>query len=168
MPLHPYFLLTHYPALYILSMDKIMKGVSTMALNNSLIEYPVIITKKVSQGKTEYTANSPALAQLNVSAQNFNAVISMAREIIANHLALNHDETTPDATTWKLNDNQSIVMLLIDMKAWIAKDQKTTVKTSVSIPKYLLTWARDNKINVSRAATERLKEMYMKDQLYGG
>lgn len=149
-------------------MDKIVKGDNIVTLNNSLIEYPVVITKKTNQGKTEYTASSPALAQLNVSAQSFNAVISMAREIIANHLALNHDETTPDATTWKLNDNQSIVMLLIDMKAWIAKDQKTTVKTSVSIPKYLLTWARDNKINVSRAATERLKEMYMKDQLYGG
>lgn len=149
-------------------MDKITKGDFTMTLNNSLIEYPVIITKKTNQDKAEYTASSPALTQLNVSAQSFNAVISMAREIIANHLTLNHDETIPDATTWKLSNDQSIVMILIDMKAWIAKDQKTTVKTSVSIPKYLLTWARDNKVNVSRAATERLKEMYMKDQLYGG
>lgn len=149
-------------------MDKITKGDFTMTLNNSLIEYPVIITKKTNQDKAEYTASSPVLTQLNVSAQSFNAVISMTREIIANHLALNHDETIPDATTWKLSNDQSIVVILIDMKAWIAKDQKTTVKTSVSIPKYLLTWARDNKVNVSRAATERLKEMYMKDQLYGG
>lgn len=138
-----------------------------MPQNDNLIEYPIIITKKINQNQTVYTASSPALAQLNVSAQSFKNVISLAREIIANRIALDQNESIPDATTWKLDRNQRIVIILIDMKAWIAKDQKTTVKTSVSIPKYLLTWARKNKVNVSRAATERLKEMYMKDQLYG-
>lgn len=62
-----------------------------------------------------------------------------------------------DPSEWKLEANDRLVYVTVDMNKWLKKNSKT-VKKTITVPEYLSEMAKEQNINVSRVASEALKE----------
>lgn len=128
--------------------------------NNTLINYPIIITTNKASPKYLFTANSPDLPSLHASAKDLDTLIKKVRDTVAEYLLLNPGIKTPNVTDWQIENNQKIVWILIDLEDWINRTHVKTIRRSVTIPEYLNEWAKKNKVNVSRLVTQKLRELY--------
>ena len=128
--------------------------------NNTLINYPIIITTNKVSSKYLFTADSPGLPSLHVSAKDLDTLIKKVRDTVAEYLLLNPGIKTPNVTDWQIENNQKIVWILIDLEDWINRTHAKTIRRSVTIPEYLNEWAKKNKVNVSRLVTQKLRELY--------
>lgn len=128
--------------------------------NNTLTNYPIIITTNKASSKYLFTANSPDLPSLHASAKDLVTLIKKVRDIVAEYLLLNPGIKTPNVTDWQIENNQKIVWILIDLEDWINRTHAKTIRRSVTIPEYLNEWAKKNKVNVSRLVTQKLRELY--------
>ena len=63
-----------------------------------------------------------------------------------------------DPKKWKLEKNQQISWVKVNMTKWRNKYSKT-VRRNISLPEDLNNWAKKNKINVSKVTTEALRQM---------
>lgn len=63
-----------------------------------------------------------------------------------------------DPSNWELEDNQRIMWVSVNMTKWL-NDYGKTVRKNITISEGLNNWAKENNINVSRVATEALKQL---------
>lgn len=61
-----------------------------------------------------------------------------------------------DPTKWKLESNQKIIYVSVDMQKWLETKSKT-IRRTITVPKYLNDLAKANHINVSGLTTAALK-----------
>lgn len=118
----------------------------------------LVIIAEIRDDEVYYVVTSPNIEDMITQGKTFSDAAYKAEDAIAR--ILNEGSAYPevqDPTTWEINDNEKIVYINVNMTKWRIRNMKT-VRTTITIPEYLSVLAREKNINVSRVATEALKE----------
>ena len=67
-------------------------------------------------------------------------------------------EKVADPSKWHLEKDEKLVYVPVNLTNFYKKYGKT-VRKNISVPEYLANWAKENKINVSRVASDALKAL---------
>ena len=67
-------------------------------------------------------------------------------------------EKVADPLKWHLEKDEKLVYVPVNLTNFYKKYGKT-VRKNISVPEYLANWAKENKINVSRVASDALKAL---------
>jgi len=117
--------------------------------------YPIIATEFNDDGHY-YVATSPNINGMVTQGDTLADLAYQAEDAIATML---DGETYPepqDPSEWKLDSNQRIIYISVDMDKWLKKNTQT-VRRTITVPQYLNDLAKERKVNVSRIATDALK-----------
>ncbi|MCQ0050449.1 type II toxin-antitoxin system HicB family antitoxin [Pediococcus acidilactici] len=118
--------------------------------------YPVIISEYNDDGHY-YVVTSPNIKGMVTQGDTFEDAVYWAEDAIGT--MLDGEKSYPkvqDPSNWKLNKNDRLVYITVDMSKWLKKNSKT-VKKTITVPEYLNEMAKEQNINVSRVASEALK-----------
>lgn len=125
-----------------------------------IVLYPVVFTEISDEDGHYFGVESPNIRGMHSQGETFEDAFFWAEDAIAT--MLDGENEYPDVMNpadWKLEDNQFVNYVKVDMKKWYREKALASVKTitrSVTIPEYLNELAKDNNINVSRVLTEAL------------
>ena len=118
--------------------------------------YPVIISEYNDDGHY-YVVTSPNIKGMVTQGDTLEDAVYWAEDAIGT--MLDGEKSYPkvqDPSNWKLNKNDRLVYITVDMSKWLKKNSKTVNKT-ITVPEYLNEMAKEQNINVSRVASEALK-----------
>lgn len=118
--------------------------------------YPVIISEYNDDGHY-YVVTSPNIKGMVTQGDTLEDAVYWAEDAIGT--MLDGEKSYPkvqDPSNWKLNKNDQLVYITVDMSKWLKKNSKT-VKKTITVPEYLNEMAKEQNINVSRVASEALK-----------
>ncbi|MFC6165655.1 type II toxin-antitoxin system HicB family antitoxin [Lactiplantibacillus dongliensis] len=120
------------------------------------VVYPIIAEAFNDEDGHYYVASSPNLPGMVTQGDTLNELAVQAEDAIATILEAGHYPEVQDPADWKLNDNERVMFIAVDMQQYLAEKAKT-VRRNISMPKYISDLARENKINVSQVATDAIK-----------
>lgn len=127
--------------------------------NLKLTIYPAIFTKYNDDGEY-YVVDFIDLVHCTTYGKTLQEAFYMAQDAMG--LFLDEEMTFPTPTTdfsnIKLNDNQFISFVNIDMDEYRKKYNNKAVKKTLTIPTWLNNLAEKNNINFSQVLQEALKE----------
>lgn len=118
--------------------------------------YPVIISEYNDDGHY-YVVTSPNIKGMVTQGDTLEDAVYWAEDAIGT--MLDGEKSYPkvqDPSNWKLNKNDRLVYITVDMSKWLKKNSRT-VKKTITVPEYLNEMAKEQNINVSRVASEALK-----------
>lgn len=118
--------------------------------------YPIIATEYNDEDGHYFVATSPNIKGMVTQGDTLAELAYEAEDAIATMLDGEKYPEAQDATGWKLDSNQRVIYVSVDMTKWLQMNTKT-VKRTITVPEYLSDLARERKVNVSRVATEALK-----------
>lgn len=133
-----------------------------MAKNSKIIEFPIIVETSKKQ-KNIQNIIIPFKEKIEIHDEILSHAIKKAQNAIAEKLVSKDEKSIPNPNSWLLKENQRIMWIAIDLQSWLNRNRVKTIHRSVTIPEYLNSWAKENKINVSRLITQQLKLLYEKD-----
>lgn len=121
--------------------------------------YPVIAKEFNDKDGHYFVVTSPNIQGMIAEGDTLEEAIDEASFDIADWFKVKGKiAKVQDPTAWKLEDNESIVYVQVDLSGFYEKYGKT-VKKSITMPEYLAEWAKENKINVSRVASDAVKSL---------
>lgn len=119
--------------------------------------YPVIAKEYNDEDGHYFVVTSPNVQGMVVEGKSLEeAVKEAADDITGWFVAKGKVENVQDPTKWKLEKDEQIVYVPVNLSNFYSKYGKT-VRKNITIPEYLADWAKANKINVSRVASDALK-----------
>lgn len=128
------------------------------AMDKRLV-YPVIVKEYNDEDGHYYVATSPNIKGMVTQGDSLSDVVYYSEDAIATMISDYKEYPEPqDPKDWKLDDNERVVFISVNMDQWLKKYGKT-VRKNISIPEYLNDWAKDNNINVSRVTADALKQL---------
>lgn len=133
-----------------------------MTKNSKIIEFPIIVETSKEQ-KNIQNIIIPFKEKIEIQDEILSHAIKKAQNAIAEKLVSKDEKNIPNPNNWLLKENQRIMWIAIDLQSWLNRNHVKTIHRSVTIPEYLNSWAKENKINVSRLITQQLKLLYEKD-----
>ena len=116
--------------------------------------YPIIATEYNDEDGHYFVATSPNIPGMVTQGDSLADLAYQAEDAIATMLDGEKYPEPQDASIWKLDDNQRVIYVSIDMSKWL---NTKTVKRTITVPEYLNNLAKERKVNVSRVATDALK-----------
>lgn len=123
--------------------------------------YPVI-AKEYDDDGHYYVVTSPNVQGMIVEGNTLDEAIEEASYDIADWFEIKGKiEDVVDPSDWHLAKDEKLVYVPVNLTNFYKKYGKT-VRKNISVPKYLATWAKENKINVSRVASDALKALQEK------
>lgn len=125
------------------------------------ITYPVIV-EEFHDDDNYYVATSPNIPGLVVYGDTVHELVVQVQNAIVKWLKDKELPLVQDPTTWKLNDKQQVMWINVDLQKRQTLNRRT-IRRSITVPEYLNEWAKKHGINVSRLTTEKLEELYNKD-----
>lgn len=131
-------------------------------MTNQQLLYPVVITEVTDDSGHYFTADSPNIPGMHTDGDTLKEVVHNTMDAVATMLDGVSEVPIPqDPRTWILESTQFVTYINIDMSAWqLEKERalkKRSVRRTITVPQYLDDLARARKVNVSRIATEALK-----------
>lgn len=118
--------------------------------------YPIIATEYNDEDGHYFVATSPNIPGMVTQGDSLESLAYEAEDAIATMLDGEKYPEAQDSSKWNLEDNQRVIYISVDMTKWLQKNTKT-VKRTITVPEYLSDLARERKVNVSRVATDALK-----------
>ena len=125
-------------------------------MKQDIITYPVILTEYNDESGHYYVVTSPNIQGMVTDGETIPEALEHAKDAMATMLA--NDDSRPkvqDPRKWTLEKGQQTSWVSVNMTRWLNKYGKT-VRRNISLPAGLNDWAKKNKINVSKVATEAL------------
>lgn len=126
-------------------------------MKQELLAYPVILTEYNDDGHY-YVVTSPNIRGMVTDGETIAEAICHAEDAIATMLDGTEYPQVQDPKLWKLEDNQQVSWVPVNMTKWLNQYRKT-VRRNISIPEELNNWAKESKINVSQVTTKALREL---------
>lgn len=130
-------------------------------MKNNVLAYPIILTEYNDESGHYYVVTSPNIDGLVTDGKTIAKALIHAEDAIATILDATGKKQieVQDPTKWKLEPNQQVSWVRVDMDKWLSKHDQKTVRRNVTIPEGLNNWAKENRINVSQVVTNALKEL---------
>jgi hypothetical protein len=128
-------------------------------MKQDIAAYPVILTEYNDESGHYYVVTSPNIQGMVTDGETIPEALENAKDALATMLA--NDPERPevqDPREWTLDKGQQTSWVSVNMTRWLNKYGKT-VRRNISIPADLNDWAKKNKINVSKVATEALYDL---------
>jgi len=126
-------------------------------MKQEILAYPVILTEYNDDGHY-YVVTSPNIPGMVTDGNTIAEALIHAEDAMATMLDGTNYPAVQDPKLWELKDNQLISWVTVNMTKWHSRYGKT-VRRNITIPKGLNDWAKENKINVSKVATDALREL---------
>ena len=126
-------------------------------MSDKRVIYPVIVSEYHDDGDY-FVATSPNIPGMVTQGDSLADVAYWSEDAIATMIAGEEYPEPQDPKDWKLKDNERVIYVSVNMSEWI-KQHPTIVRRKISLPDYLNNWAKENNINVSKVATEALKQL---------
>ena len=127
------------------------------SLQNKVL-YPVI-AKEYKEDGHYFVVTSPNIQGMIVEGDALEDAIEEASFDIADWLEVKGKiEKVADPSKWHLEKDEKLVYVPVNLTNFYKKYGKT-VRKNISVPEYLANWAKENKINVSRVASDALKAL---------
>ncbi|WP_331224731.1 type II toxin-antitoxin system HicB family antitoxin [Pediococcus acidilactici] len=107
--------------------------------------YPVIINEYNDDGYY-YVVTSPNIKGMVTQGDPLEDAIYWAEDTIGT--MLDGEKSYPkvqDPSNWKLNKNDQLVYITVDMSKWLKKNSKT-VKKTITVPEYLNEMAKEQNL----------------------
>lgn len=121
------------------------------------VVYPVVAKEYNDEDGHYYVITTPNIPGVVTQGDTLDQVALNAEDAIASMISDQKDYPKPeDPTKWKLNDDEKIVYISVNMTQW-RKKYGRVVRKSITIPGYLADWAKENHVNVSRVASDALR-----------
>ncbi|MBP2058600.1 putative RNase H-like HicB family nuclease [Lactobacillus colini] len=120
--------------------------------------YPVVVTECNDESGHYFSVVSPNIKGMVTDGETLQEAMVHAEDAIATMIADTEYPEVQDPRKWKLEKNDFIMWVPVNMSKWLNQHQKT-VRRNVSIPENLNDWAKKNKINVSKVVTDALRSM---------
>lgn len=124
----------------------------------NILIYSVIITECNDEAGHYYGVTSPNIKGMVTDGQTLEEAVVNAEDAIATMIADTEYPKVQDPKDWKLNENERVVWVTVNMAMWLNQHEKT-VRRNISLPESLNLWAKANKINVSKVTTDALRNM---------
>jgi len=118
--------------------------------------YPIIATEYNDEDGHYFVATSPNIPGMVTQGDSLADLAYEAEDAIATMLDGEKYPEPQNSLKWNLDSNQRVIYISVDMTKWLRKNTKT-VKRTITVPEYLSDLARERKVNVSRIATDALK-----------
>jgi len=118
--------------------------------------YPIIATEYNDEDGHYFVATSPNIPGMVTQGDSLADLAYEAEDAIATMLDGEKYPEPQNSLKWNLDSNQRVIYISVDMTKWLQKNTKT-VKRTITVPEYLSDLARERKVNVSRIATDALK-----------
>lgn len=130
--------------------------------NNVL--YPVI-AEEFNDGDGRYfVITSPNVQGMVVEGDTLDEAVEEASYDIADWFQVKGEVEKPrNPSEWKITKNQHLVYVPVNLSKFYEKYGKM-VRKSITVPEYLANWAKENKINVSRVASDALRGLQEQTQ----
>lgn len=125
-------------------------------MKKSLI-YPIIATECNDEDGHYFVATSPNIPGMVTQGDTLEDLVFQAEDAIAVMIADEPYPTAQDPRHWPLKANETIIYIPVDMATWHLKNSKTIRKT-ITMPDYLNRLAKRNGLNVSKIATQAVKQ----------
>lgn len=120
--------------------------------------YPVI-AKEYNDDGHYFVVTSPNVQGMIVEGDTLEEAIEEASFDIADWFEVKGKiERVADPLKWHLEKDEKLVYVPVNLTNFYKKYGKT-VRKNISVPEYLANWAKENKINVSRVASDALKAL---------
>lgn len=130
----------------------------------SNVLYPVIAKEYNDEDGRYYVITSPNVQGLVVEGDTLDKAVEEASEDIADWFEVKKEiAPVDDPAQWNLEKDERIVYVPVNLSNYYQKYGKS-VRKSITVPEYLANWAKENKINVSRVASDALKGLQEKAQ----
>ena len=127
------------------------------SLQNKVL-YPVI-AKEYKEDGHYFVVTSPNIQGMIVEGDALEDAIEEASFDIADWFEVKGKiEKVADPLKWHLEKDEKLVYVPVNLTNFYKKYGKT-VRKNISVPEYLANWAKENKINVSRVASDALKAL---------
>ena len=118
--------------------------------------YPVI-AKEYNDDGHYYIVTSPNVQGMVVEGDTLEDAIEEASYDIADWFEVKGKiDDVVDSSDWNLDKDEKLVYVPGSLTNFYKKYGKT-VRKNISVPEYLANWAKENKIHVSRVASDALK-----------
>lgn len=118
--------------------------------------YPVI-AKEYNDDGHYYIVTSPNVQGMVVEGDTLEDAIEEASYDIADWFEVKGKiDDVVDSSDWNLDKDEKLVYVPVSLTNFYKKYGKT-VRKNISVPEYLANWAKENKIHVSRVASDALK-----------
>lgn len=127
-------------------------------MKENILVYPVIITECNDESGHYYGVSSPNIKGMVTDGNTIQEAVIHAEDAIATMIADTDYPEVQDPKDWKLEENERIMWISVNMTRWL-NDYGKTVRRNITIPEGLNIWAKENNINVSKVTTEALKQM---------
>lgn len=126
--------------------------------------YPVVIGEYIDDNESTkyYVASSPNIPGMVTQANSFNEAIINSEDAIITMLNGHPLPEMKDASKWKLEENERLVYISVDLSK-IDAESKKTIQKSITIPKFLNELAKNNDVNVSELVTKTLAKKFNYD-----
>ena len=129
------------------------------SMKEKILVYPIIVTECNDETGHYYGVESPNIKGMVTDGKTIQEAIIHAEDAIATMIS--DDAKYPEVqnpSNWKLEENQSIMWVSVNMTKWL-NDYGKTVRKNITSPEGLNNWAKENNINVSKVTTEALKQL---------
>lgn len=126
--------------------------------NQDIVTYPVVLTECNDETGHYYVVTSPNIQGMVTDGETIAEALYNAQDAMATMLANGERPEVQDPRKWELDKTQQTSWVSVNMTRWLNKYGKT-VRRNISLPADLNEWAKENKINVSKVATEALYAM---------
>lgn len=121
------------------------------------IFYPVVIEECNDEDGHYFVASSPNIKGMVTDGDTFEEAAINAEDAISTVIEGEKNIPQPeDPFNWKLKPNERLVYIPVDVSKYLQKYSKM-VRKSITVPEYLSDWAKENKVNVSRVASDALR-----------
>lgn len=127
-------------------------------MNKNTLIYPVIVTECNDETGHYFSVVSPNIKGMVTDGATLSEAMVHAEDAIATMIADTKYPKVQDPRKWNLEKDDFIMWVPVNMDKWLDQNQKT-VRRNISIPEGLNNWAKKNKINVSKVATDALRKM---------
>ena len=118
--------------------------------------YPVI-AKEYNDDGHYYIVTSPNVQGMVVEGDTLEDAIEEASYDMADWFEVKGKiDDVVDSSDWNLDKDEKLVYVPVSLTNFYKKYGKT-VRKNISVPEYLANWAKENKIHVSRVASDALK-----------
>lgn len=127
-------------------------------MKQEVLAYPVILTECNDESGHYYVVTSPNIKGMVTDGKTIAEALYHSVDAIATMIFDSEYPEVQDPRKWKLEDNEQVSWVRVNMTKWRAQYGKT-VRRNISIPEGLNNWAKANKINVSQVTANALREM---------
>ncbi|WEV43479.1 type II toxin-antitoxin system HicB family antitoxin [Lactobacillus sp. ESL0684] len=124
--------------------------------------YPVIITEENDEDGHYFGVSSPNIEGMVTQGKTLEDAVYWAEDAIATMLEGEEYPKPQDPRTWKLEPNESVVYVTVDMEKWL-RSKSPKIRKNVSVPEYLVDLGKKEKINFSQLLTEALENKLLND-----